>query len=78
MPKYVTKCEIKTSFSPSCSKLSWDVVVPKGTEVRGCMDRTGQFFVEDLSFIDKKTSPLLYHDALYYGIRINKEDVECI
>lgn len=53
-----------------------DVTVPAGQRVQKCPDSTGQYFAEDLDgFIDAKKEPILFYDAVHYGIRIDAADV---
>lgn len=71
-----TKRELQKRFSPSGSQIYHDVTIPKGARVVSCGDYTGQYFVDDLSFIDRKSDPFLFHDATYYGIRVESDEVE--
>jgi hypothetical protein len=65
-----TKHEIKMNFR------GHDIVVPAGQSVSKCKDSTGQYFVENFaSFIDERVHPMLFHDATYYGIRVDVNDV---
>jgi hypothetical protein len=56
----------------------YDIIVPMATRLthRTALGHDPNYhFVDDLSFIDKKQWPLLWHDAYYYGIDIPKEFV---
>ena len=50
------------------------IMVPAGGRVKPCNDGTGQYWVDDLTFL---CGNFYYHDAYYYGIRVNPEDVTC-
>jgi hypothetical protein len=68
-----TNQEIRMNFK------GYDIVIPKGTRIThqtalGIDENYN--FIDDLSFIDKKQWPLLYHDAFYYGITVDKSQVE--
>lgn len=76
MKIFKTRFPISKKFSANQSSLSWIITIPKGTKVKPCNDNTKQYFVDDLSFIDRKKEPLLYHDAYYYGIRVDNEFIE--
>ena len=39
-----------------------------------CADGTGQYFVEDLSWLDRNS--MTWHDANYYGIRLTPSQIE--
>lgn len=49
-----------------------DIIIPAYT--RCSPTSHGQFFVEDLSWLDRNS--MTWHDANYYGIRIDAEKVE--
>lgn len=51
------------------------LTIPAHTRVTLCPDTSGQFFVDDLSWIEDKKS-MLHHDATHYGIRLPPERVE--
>lgn len=69
-----TKNEITMNFGKG--GLQYPITIPAGTRVSDCGDGTGQFFVEDISFIDRKH--IVWHDANYYGIRLNADQVEVV
>lgn len=69
----VTKEEIKMNFR------GHDIIIPKGTRIthntaRGKDEKYN--FIDDLSFIDKKTNFVLWDDACHYGINIDKSMIE--
>lgn len=68
-----TKHEITTTFGKG--PIQATITIPAGTRCKPCGDSTGQFFVDDLSWLDKRTQGLTYHDAYYYGIRLNADQV---
>ena len=51
-----------------------DITIPAGTRVSACADGTGQYFVEDLSWLDRNS--MTWHDANYYGIRLTPSQIE--
>jgi hypothetical protein len=72
-----TKQVIVTTFGPehpAMSPATYQVVIPAGTRVKPCNDGSGQFWVDDLSWI--KAGSMLHHDATHYGIRLNADQVE--
>lgn len=68
-----TKIEISMKFGKG--PIPADIVIPAGTRVKACDDGSGQFFVDDLSWLDAKTQGNDMHDANYYGIRLNADQV---
>ncbi|HEY3525881.1 MAG TPA: hypothetical protein VGK47_06775 [Nitrososphaeraceae archaeon] len=62
-------------------KMSWrgyDITIPKGTRIthNTALGVDPKYnFVDDLSWIDKKTQFGLHHDATYYGIDVPAEFV---
>ncbi len=69
---YRTKAEIKmTAFG-------FDVVIPAKTRCKRITEgaTAGRFWVDDLSWLDKRENGLLYHDAYNRGIDIAPELVE--
>ncbi len=50
------------------------VTVPKGTRVSPISGEPTKMFVEDLSWLDRNS--MAWHDANYYGIRLNITDTE--
>lgn len=65
-----TKHEIKMNFGKG--GLSYPITIPAGTRCSETGD--GQYFVEDISFLDRNS--IVYHDANYYGIRLDADQVE--
>ncbi|KVV07410.1 hypothetical protein [Burkholderia ubonensis] len=68
--------ETAVNFGAAGSKLKYDVIVPAGTR---CVKLEGGggtpvWVVEDLSFIEDKQS-ILYHDAYYYGIKVEESQL---
>lgn len=49
--------------------------VPEGTRVRACNDGSGEYFVDNLDWLDPRTQGMTLHDATYYGIRLAPEHV---
>ncbi len=49
-----------------------EITIPAGTRVSPASH--GQYFVEDLSWLDRNS--MTWHDANYYGIRLNADQVE--
>ena len=49
-----------------------EITIPKGTRVSPASH--GQYFVEDISWLDR--NGMTWHDANYYGIRVEAADVE--
>jgi hypothetical protein len=49
-----------------------EITIPAGT--RCSPAGHGQWFVEDLSWLDRRS--MTWHDANYYGIRLNEDQVE--
>jgi hypothetical protein len=49
-----------------------DIVIPAGTRVSPTGD--GQWFVKDLSWLDRNS--MTWHDANYYGIRLDTDQVD--
>ncbi len=68
-----TASEIKMKFGKG--GLLADITIPAGTRVVACGDASEQFFVDDLTWLDRKTQGMSLHDATYYGIRLNKDQV---
>jgi len=69
---HITSQEITMNFR------GYDITIPAGTRLThktALGDDPNYNFVNDLSFIDKRNWPILYHDAYYYGIDISKEYV---
>jgi hypothetical protein len=65
-----TKAEIKMRFGKG--GVLADITIPAHTR---CVHAShGQFFVDDLSWLDRNSMTL--HDATYYGIRIDADQVE--
>jgi len=65
-----TTKEIKMNFK------GYDITIPAGTRVThntALGPDPNYHFIDDLSFINKKEMPLLWHDANYYGINVPKE-----
>ena len=50
------------------------IMVSTGVRVKACSDGTGQYWVGDLTFLKGN---FYQHDAEYYGIRVNSQDVTC-
>jgi hypothetical protein len=69
-----TNAELTIEFGASGSKLKHTVTVPAGTKVGKRDSGSDPWIVDDLSFIENKTS-ILYHDADHYGIRIPFDSV---
>jgi len=66
-----TAREIKMKFRDK-----YDIVIPAGQPVSKCPHSTAQYFVENFgSFINEVTQWSLYHDAKFYGIRVEAADV---
>lgn len=65
-----TSTEIEIAFGPTGWRVH-HVTVPAGTRVSPTGD--GQWFVEDLSWLDRNS--LVWHDANYYGIRLTTDQV---
>ncbi len=53
-----------------------DITIPSHTRVVPCPDTSGEFFVDDLSWIDRRTQGMTLHDATYYGIRLPRLEIE--
>lgn len=67
----VTNKEIKMNFR------GYDITIPKGTLIThntACGYDENYNFINNLSWIPKEQS-FIKHDATYYGINVNKEDV---
>jgi hypothetical protein len=64
-----TTHEIKMMFGKG--PLQTEITIPAGTRVSPASH--GQYFVEDLSWLDKNS--MTYHDANYYGIRLNADQL---
>jgi hypothetical protein len=69
-----TAREIKMKFGRGSPLMQVEITIPAGTRVSPTGD--GQFFVEDLSWLDKRTMGLTWHDANYYGIRLTADQVQ--
>lgn len=67
-----TKAEIRMQFSKGGFQV--EICIPAGTRCKPAGN--GQFFVDDLAWLDKRTQGLTYHDAYYYGIRLDADQVE--
>lgn len=70
-----TKHEIKMNFGegrPAMGGSVHAITIPAGTRVMHADG--GQFFVDDISFLDRNS--MAYHDANYYGIRLDADQVE--
>ena len=52
--------------------LQYPITIPAGTHCT--VADHGQYFVDDLSFLPANS--IQKHDATYYGIRLNAEQVE--
>jgi len=65
-----TKREIKMDFGKGSFQVP--IVIPAGTRVSPAGH--GQYFVDDLSWLDRNS--MTWHDANYYGIRIDADQVE--
>lgn len=74
---YRTKSDTPVRFGAS-SRMQYDVVVPKGTRCKRIPagGTVGKFWVDDLSWIDRKVEPFMHHDATHYGITLESEMVE--
>jgi hypothetical protein len=78
MPYFRTKEEITTEVT--FVQTTHAVTIPRHTR---CIPITegstaGEFFVDDLSWIDRKADPFLYHDADHRGIVLAPELVEAV
>lgn len=69
-----TKSELTIEFGASGSKLKYTATVPAGTKVGKRDGHSDQWIVDDLSFIESKTS-LMYHEADHYGIRVPESEI---
>lgn len=78
MPRFRTKDEI--AMTVRFVGMEHAVTIPKGTRCVRITEGTtaGQFWVDDLSWIDRKAEPFLHHDATHRGIVIAPELVEQI
>lgn len=50
-----------------------NIAIPAGTRVIPCDDGTGEYLVDDLSWLNAKS--IVHHDATHYGIRLKPEQV---
>jgi hypothetical protein len=64
-----TTSEIKMKFGKGGIQV--DITIPAGTRCSETGD--GQYFVEDLSWLDRNS--MTWHDANYYGIRLSADQV---
>ncbi|EMM5100974.1 hypothetical protein ACK249_005157 [Pseudomonas aeruginosa] len=69
-----TRSELTVEFGASGSKLKYTATVPAGTKVGKREGYADQWIVDDLSFIEDKSS-LMYHEADHYGIRIPESEI---
>jgi hypothetical protein len=67
-----TRGEIKMPFGKGGIQV--EIIIPAGTRVSPASH--GQYFVEDLGFLDRNS--MTWHDANYYGIRLNADQVEVV
>lgn len=67
--------ETEVTFGATGSHLQYTVSVPAGTACRKLDGGSDPWVVQDLSFLDRKAMPLMYHDAYYYGIRVPEEKI---
>lgn len=65
-----TKHEIKMMFGKG--GVQTEIVIPAGTRISPAS--RGQWFVEDLSWLDRNS--MTWHDANYYGIRLDATMVQ--
>lgn len=63
---------ITMMFGKGHPSMQVEITIPAGTRVSPTGD--GQYFVEDLSWLDRNS--MTWHDANYYGIRIDADQVE--
>lgn len=56
--------------------LPYTLTIPAGTRCVKCPDMSGQYFVDDLTWLDQRKLPIVYHDAVHYGIRLNADQVQ--
>ena len=68
-----TRTEIKMNFGKG--SIAYPITIPAGTRCRACADATGQYFVDDLRWINPTTEGVALHDATYYGIRLEPDQV---
>lgn len=66
-----TAHEVRMMFGKGPASMQVEIVIPAGTRCSETGD--GQYFVEDLSFLDRNSTT--WHDANYYGIRLTAEQV---
>ena len=66
-----TKEEITMTFGKGPAGTQATITIPAGTRCMPTGD--GQYFVDDLSWLDRNS--ITYHDANYYGIRLNADQV---
>lgn len=71
-----TKREIKMDWT--CHRMTWNLIIPKGTRCKKITEGAtiGRYWIDDLSWIDRKENGFLYHDAYHYGIDIDASEVE--
>jgi hypothetical protein len=69
MAMFKTTAPITMEFGKGGIKVP--ITIPAGTRCSETGD--GQFFVEDLSWLDRNS--MTWHDANYYGIRLNTDQV---
>ncbi|EKF7417631.1 hypothetical protein EFK68_04095 [Pseudomonas aeruginosa] len=67
-----TRTDLTLEFGPG--KLKNQVTVPAGTRVVKLDGGTTPWVVDDLNFIEDKSS-MAYHDADHYGIHVSFQDV---
>lgn len=76
MKRYRTKEEIRMTVT--FFKMSHDIIIPKHTRCALITEGTtaGRFWVDDLSWINRKEEPFLHHDATHRGIDLDPSQVE--
>ena len=59
-------------------RMEYPIDVPRGTRCTLIKDGStaGKYWIDDLSWIDKKADGMKYHDAYFYGIIIEPDQVE--
>lgn len=66
--------DMQWDAGPGANNAVYHLVIPAHTRVRPTDDKPGEFWVDDLSWLDKNS--MAYHDAYYRGVRLAADQIE--
>lgn len=72
------ECEITWKGGSGPGVPPYTTKIPQGLKARPCEDSSGQFFLDELPIDLFPPNSFERHDATYYGVRLNQDQVEQI